>query len=377
MRKQSSRRSSGGACLQEPDSSCASKDIDTSTEHKLHYEIYYNELNLFYQKTTIFMTVQLALFSGLILKYEQLSNRPLVMLTSLLFLLSFSLIQFLVALRGYGVNNSLIACIRSFEETEGFAFLRNFENDVAKKRKIKRMNFPSYAMIIISGLFLVLWCIIFLFFAIHHLEGIRSVFFSVVNTLGELFTASSNIIICFLSAIFGILLAITMKIADMLDEHGMTLFKHADVIFGITWGIFGAALVLLSNVLANAMIAMMVGYVLRKRLDRSNHLIAFSIIVLSFVLWRHIEKLPLIILSACFTFLGMVKDLKYISSSSKLIGKINSFYRFVPIIYAFPSLIYSIASSKWEVFFGMFCFDFTYNIVRLISMKKTWYTDAT
>ena len=39
MGKQSSGRSSGGACLQEPDSSCASKDIDTSTEHKLHYEI--------------------------------------------------------------------------------------------------------------------------------------------------------------------------------------------------------------------------------------------------------------------------------------------------------------------------------------------------
>ena len=110
---------------------------DINAEHKLHYDIYYNELTLYYQKTTIFMTVQLALFTGIILKYESLSKKPLVLLISLLFLLPFSILQFLIALRGYSVNNAVIASIQEFESKEGFSFLETFQSEMEKQKKIK------------------------------------------------------------------------------------------------------------------------------------------------------------------------------------------------------------------------------------------------
>ena len=40
--------------------------------------------------------------------------------------------------------------------------------------------------------------------------------------------------------IFAALYGITMKIADLLDEHGLKWFKGSAIIFGILWGLFGS-----------------------------------------------------------------------------------------------------------------------------------------
>ena len=39
----------------------------------------------------------------------------------------------------------------------------------------------------------------------------------------------------FFVVIYAILFGITMKIADLLDEHGLKSFKGADILFGFLW----------------------------------------------------------------------------------------------------------------------------------------------
>ena len=55
-------------------------NVDISAEHQLHYEIYYNELGLFYQKNSFFSTIQLAILSGVILKFQELVQYPEIMI---------------------------------------------------------------------------------------------------------------------------------------------------------------------------------------------------------------------------------------------------------------------------------------------------------
>ncbi len=43
--------------------------------------------------------------------------------------------------------------------------------------------------------------------------------------------------------IFASLYGVTMKVADLLNEHGLKLFRGSAILFGILWGFFGALLV--------------------------------------------------------------------------------------------------------------------------------------
>lgn len=85
--------------------------------------------------------------------------------------------------------------------------------------------------------------------------------------------------VLFLSIAFGV----TMKIADLLDEHGLKLFKGASLMFGFLWGIIGALLIFDNNILANFILAMLIHWILRYRIDYLNHGIAVSIILFGFV----------------------------------------------------------------------------------------------
>ena len=240
-------------------------------EHKLHYDIYYEELKLFYQKTTIFTTIQLGLFTGVILKYDELSTSPWLMSSCLLFLIIFSIFQLLVSIRGNNVNNAVIETIASFEQKMGFSFLNMFQTNVSKGNRIKKMNFPSLMIVGINILFIFLWILIAVAFAKSVIPE------SVSNDLTELAVDTK---ITYIVPVFSCLFAVTMKIADLLDEHGLSFFKGADILFGVLWGIFGALLCLSHTIIANVILAMMMGFVIRKRLDYINHIIAFIIMAL-------------------------------------------------------------------------------------------------
>ena len=139
-------------------------------EHKIHYDIYYNELKLFYQKTTIFTTIQLGMFTGVILKYDELKVSPWIMSACLVFLMIFSVLELLVSIRGNHVNNAVIETIAKFEKDTGFVFLNQFEKNVHKGGRIKTMNFPSLMIVGINVLFLVVWGVITIDFVVFLLQ---------------------------------------------------------------------------------------------------------------------------------------------------------------------------------------------------------------
>lgn len=348
------------------------KNEDIVAEHQLHYEIYYNELSLFYQKNSFFSTIQLALLSGVILKFQELVLYPEVMLIGLVFLIFFTTIQLFVSIRGNHVNDAVIGVISTFEKEHSFTFLNDFANELKKGNKIQKMNFPSLAIIATNILYLLVWCSLLIFFMYSHLP---KNFFSPIFVKIASFALPSGKIKTLLVVIFSCLFAITMKIADMHDEHGMHLFKHADILFGFCWGAFGAVLVLMDTATANAIFAMMLGYVIRRRLDYTNHIIAFSIVSGVFLLSATLIKETFFAFWVSFTFLGMIKDLKYLNKPGKIASLVRIIYLYIPLIYALPTLIYGIIYNDWYAFCSMFMFDLSYNITRLVSQKQTWYKD--
>ncbi len=88
----------------------------------------------------------------------------------------------------------------------------------------------------------------------------------------------NQIIILILSAFFGF----ALKMADLLDEHGLKLFKGSALFFGILWGIAGAIFILSNNILASFFIAILLQWILRNRIDYLNHGIAASIMLIIF-----------------------------------------------------------------------------------------------
>lgn len=137
---------------------------DIVKEHQLHYDIYYKELGLFYQKNTFFSTIQLALLSGLVLKFNELQQFPAVMILGLAFLVLFTIVQLLVSIRGNHVNNAVIGVIRSFENKNSFTFLDDFATELNKGHKIQQMNFPSFAIIVTNIMYLLVWLGLLLYF---------------------------------------------------------------------------------------------------------------------------------------------------------------------------------------------------------------------
>lgn len=342
-------------------------------EHKLHYDIYYNELNLFYQKNNFFSTIQLALLSGVVLKFEDLVEYPIVMLIGLVFLVLFTIIQLLVSIRGNHVNNAIIGAITTFEKKYEFDFLNNFSNELKKGRRIQKMNFPSYAIIITNLLYLTVWLGILLYFVVSHLpSNWIMISFNKIRNISTISCALKT----FFVIVFSCLFAVTMKIADMLDEHGLYMFKGAKILFGILWGLFGSLIILFDVDTANAIFAMMLGYVVRHRLDQVNHIIAFTMIVLSFFMFSSTKNNMLLIFWVAFVVLGKVKDLKYIHNKNKIFNVIQNIYLYIPIIYAIPTFIYGLLCHNWYPFLSMWAFDFSYNLTRLISKRKNWYTEA-
>ncbi len=338
-------------------------------EHKIYYDIYYNELKLFYQKTTIFTTIQLGMFTGVILKYTDLKATPWILAICLLFLVSFSILELLVSIRGNHVNNAVIETISKFERDTGFVFLNEFEKNVHKGSRIKTMNFPSLMIIAINILFLLIWGGLTLNFILSLIKTYSIDIY--LQEISYFYNKTDIIFIPLLSIVF----SVTMKVADLLDEHGLHLFKYADILFGVIWGISGALLVLSNTVIANILLAMIIGFVIRRRLDYPNHIIAFCIIISTFFLFSDLNKLIFFSFLIAIVLLGLLKDMKYNKTKGKVFSYIEKIYLYIPLIYAFPSFVYSLLNKDWIVFTTFFFYDLTYNITRIIAKKKKWYKE--
>jgi len=115
------------------------------------------------------------------------------------------------------------------------------------------------------------------------------------------------IIVIIISAFLGA----TMKIADLLNEHDYKWFKYSDLLFGLLWGISGAYLITINQILATIWIAVLFCFIVRYRLDYFNHGIAAGIwfITMLYINYNLRDNLiPFIYFASLFTITGLIHD---------------------------------------------------------------------
>ncbi|MFA6035567.1 MAG: hypothetical protein WC759_01265 [Candidatus Micrarchaeia archaeon] len=165
------------------------------------------------------------------------------------------------------------------------------------------------------------------------------------------------------SALFGY----SMKMADLLDEHGLKWFKWADMLMGIAWGCFGAVLVLYDFTIANIMLAMIAGFVVRKRLDYQNHILAAALIVAAFALFAQFDYLIFLPFFLVFTLFGALKDYE----DDVLHGRgwkyaLNEAMLYYPI----PTAVYAVLAGTWIPFIAFTTYTLAYDLTKIAYMRK-------
>jgi len=167
--------------------------------------------------------------------------------------------------------------------------------------------------------------------------------------------------------VWAALYGVTMKVADLLNEHGLKLFRGAAILFGILWGLFGAVLIASNDIIANITLAMVVAFIVRMRIDYLNHAIATIIVIISFLQFATFDPIPFYIFLANFIIFGSVKD--YVDDVLKRkdwITKITESGWY----YVIPTLIYSMVTGEWPVFFVFTSYNLFYNIVKYLGGNR-------
>ncbi len=168
--------------------------------------------------------------------------------------------------------------------------------------------------------------------------------------------------------VYAALFGTTMKIADLFNEHNVKpWFKGSGFIFGILWGIFGSLLIISNIYVANVLLAMVLAFIIRMRIDYKNHAIATLIIIITFLLKSNFMPILFFIFLAVFIIFGSIKDyFDDIINSKGLLYYITEpgWY------YIIPTLIYSIITNQWLVFYVFTIYIIFYDIVKFSLQKK-------
>jgi len=166
--------------------------------------------------------------------------------------------------------------------------------------------------------------------------------------------------------LYSVLFGITMKVADLHDEHGLKLFRGAGILFGFIWGILGILLILSQNIIGNIILAMVIAFILRRRIDYLNHAISATLIITGFLFYGSFESM--IFLSFFFVFLifGSLKD--YVDDILKrkdMIYKLNELALYYPI----PTFIYSLLTNEWIIFFVFLLYILSYDLTKYYALR--------
>ena len=165
-----------------------------------------------------------------------------------------------------------------------------------------------------------------------------------------------------------ILLAIFMKIADNLNEHHLKMFNGANLLFGFLWGVCGSILILQHNILVNVWLAILLGWVVRAKVDRVNHGIGATIIFLTILF--NLNNFTFDYITFFIFFIGMVV---IGFTHDYLHNKINKTYSELfhsLLYYTLLPLVYSIVTNYWVIFGSLFSFVVAYDFTRFFLMKK-------
>jgi len=167
--------------------------------------------------------------------------------------------------------------------------------------------------------------------------------------------------------LYAISYGVTMKIADLFDEHGLKeWFKGSRILFGFLWGIFGALLVISNVYVANVILAMILAFIVRMRVDYLNHAIATLIIIISFLFYSSFEPSTFFIFLVVFIVFGSIRD--YLDDklkSKSVLQKISESGWY----YVIPTLIYVVLTSRWIVFYVFTIYIVSYDIIKYIGER--------
>ncbi|MFH1225174.1 MAG: hypothetical protein V1676_05210 [Candidatus Diapherotrites archaeon] len=170
--------------------------------------------------------------------------------------------------------------------------------------------------------------------------------------------------------LYAALYGVTMKTADLLNEHGLKLFRGSAVLFGALWGAFGVLLVLSNNALANVILAMNIAFIIRNRLDFINHGIAASTIIIGFLASSVFEPFLFLAFYCVFLIFGSLKDYSEAVGNKKI--KLVSALRLneVMFYYPVPAFVYCAIYGEWIVFWAMAVYIGAYDLTKYFAKKR-------
>ncbi len=169
--------------------------------------------------------------------------------------------------------------------------------------------------------------------------------------------------------LYAILYGVTMKIADLFDEHGLKeWFKGSKILFGFLEGIFGALLIVAHPVIGIIVLAATISFLLRNRLDYLNHQIAAAIIIIFFILYGNFNLLIFIIFFLVYYIFGSLKD--YLDDKKKLKkGFVPKFVELAPYG-PIATFIFSLITKDWIVFISWTVTVIVYDLIKYSYRKK-------
>lgn len=168
--------------------------------------------------------------------------------------------------------------------------------------------------------------------------------------------------------LFSVLFGISMKIADLLDEHSLDLFPRADIVFGILTGVFGSLMIMDNDIIANVIFAIYLGFLLRNKLDFLNHRIGAAI---CFIVYATYATFLPGVFYICFLVINLGIDNLYDYLKSK---KYQHYYLTelgLPII----SLAYSLYTHDISYFSAFLAYTLGYNGTKFFATKCAFYED--
>ncbi|MEK7576779.1 MAG: hypothetical protein AAB482_03750 [Patescibacteria group bacterium] len=166
-----------------------------------------------------------------------------------------------------------------------------------------------------------------------------------------------------ITALFGF----TIKLADLVNEHGLRLFIFDSYIFGVAWGMLGS-LVIVSDVgtsggaVSNAILAMILAFIVQLRIDYLNHAIGTVMIIITFLATSALAPKIFFVFFTSFVFFGALRA--YLGDVRK---QKDIWYRLSEpgwAHYYIVPFLWSVATGDWLVFVVFAIYRSCYNIAK-------------
>jgi predicted CDP-diglyceride synthetase/phosphatidate cytidylyltransferase len=167
--------------------------------------------------------------------------------------------------------------------------------------------------------------------------------------------------------LYALCYGVAMKVADLLNEHGLKLFRGAPLLFGFAWATFGVLLIAANSTVANLVLAMNLAFLVRNRLDYLNHQVATTIIVVVFMLTSTLEPTLFLIFFFIFLAFGAIKD--YIGDVLKKMKGTTAMLSEWMLYYPIPTFIYCAIYGNWIVFWVFLTYTVAYNTTKLVARQ--------